>query len=47
MWRAVLALIVKELLAVLKDPKSRMVLIVPPLIQLIVFGYAVSMGVEG
>lgn len=42
MWRAVLALIVKELLAVLKDPKSRMVLIVPPLIQLIVFGYAAT-----
>jgi ABC-2 type transport system permease protein len=42
MWRAVLALIVKELLAVLKDPRSRMVLIVPPLIQLVVFGYAAT-----
>jgi ABC-2 type transport system permease protein len=42
MWRAVLALIVKELLAVLKDPRSRMVLVVPPLIQLIVFGYAAT-----
>lgn len=42
MWRAVLALIVKELLAVLKDPRSRMVLIVPPLLQLIVFGYAAT-----
>lgn len=42
MWQAVRALIVKELLAVLKDPKSRMVLIVPPLIQLIVFGYAAT-----
>ncbi len=42
MWQAVLALIVKELLAVLKDPRSRMVLIVPPLIQLIVFGYAAT-----
>ncbi|EQD36035.1 ABC-2 type transporter, partial [mine drainage metagenome] len=42
MWRAVFALIIKELLAVLKDPKSRMVLIVPPLLQLIVFGYAAT-----
>jgi drug efflux transport system permease protein len=42
MWRQVLALIVKELLAVLRDPKSRSVLIGPPLIQLIVFGYAAS-----
>jgi ABC-2 type transport system permease protein len=42
MWRQVLALIVKELLAVLRDNKSRMVLIGPPLIQLIVFGYAAT-----
>jgi drug efflux transport system permease protein len=42
MWRAVLALVIKELLAVLKDPRSRLVLIVPPLIQLIVFGYAAT-----
>ena len=42
MWRQVLALIVKELLAVLRDPKSRMVLIGPPLIQLMVFGYAAT-----
>jgi ABC-2 type transport system permease protein len=42
MWRRVLALIVKELLAVLKDAKSRVVLIGPPLIQLVVFGYAAS-----
>lgn len=37
-----LALILKELLAVLRDPRSRMVLIGPPLIQLIVFGYAAT-----
>lgn len=42
MWHRVLALIFKELLAVLKDPKSRIVLIGPPLIQLIVFGYAAT-----
>jgi drug efflux transport system permease protein len=42
MWRRILALLVKELLAVLKDKKSRVVLIGPPLIQLVVFGYAAS-----
>jgi ABC-2 type transport system permease protein len=42
MWRQVLALIVKELLAVLRDGKSRMVLIGPPLIQLLVFGYGAT-----
>ncbi len=42
MWRPILALIVKELLAVLKDAKSRVVLVGPPLIQLMVFGYAAT-----
>ncbi len=37
-----IGLIIKELLALLKDKKSRVVLIAPPLIQLIVFGYAAS-----
>jgi ABC-2 type transport system permease protein len=32
----------KEFLALLRDKKSRMVLIVPPIIQLLVFGYAAS-----
>lgn len=42
MGRQVLALVLKELLAVLRDARSRMVLIGPPLIQLIVFGYAAT-----
>ena len=42
MLHRVLALVVKELLAVLKDAKSRMVLIGPPIIQLVVFGYAAT-----
>ena len=32
----------KEFLALLKDPRSRFVLIVPPIIQLLVFGYAAT-----
>ena len=38
----ILALTIKELLAVLKDKKSRIVLIVPPILQLLVFGYAAT-----
>ena len=46
MWRQVLALIVKELLAVLRDAKSRSVLISPPLVMLILFGYAATYDLD-
>ena len=38
----ILALSIKELLTILKDKRSRFVLIVPPMLQLFVFGYAAS-----
>lgn len=38
----IIALVVKEFLSLLKDPKSRTVIILPPLIQLFVFGYAAT-----
>ncbi|WP_439498100.1 ABC transporter permease [Bosea sp. (in: a-proteobacteria)] len=38
----ILALIRKELLAILKDPKSRISLIGPPIIQCLIFGYAAT-----
>lgn len=41
LWR-ILALIRKELLAVLGDPKSRFSLIVPPILQCLIFGYAAT-----
>lgn len=46
MWQRLLALICKEFLALLKDPKSRAVLIVPPMVQLLVFGYAASFDLK-
>ena len=46
MWHQIFALIVKELLAILKDPKSRTVLIGPPLIQLLIFGYAATFDLD-
>jgi ABC-2 type transport system permease protein len=45
MWRRLKALVKKELLAMLRDPKSRIVLIGPPIIQLFVFSYAATLDV--
>ncbi len=42
MLQRVWALLIKEFLAVLKDKRSRVVLVVPPLIQTLVFGYAAT-----
>lgn len=42
MWQRIYALLIKEFLSLVKDKKSRFVLIVPPLFQLFVFGYAAS-----
>jgi len=38
----IIALSIKELLAVLKDKRGRIVLVVPPILQLLVFGYAAT-----
>lgn len=38
----ILALTRKELLAILKDPRSRIVLFLPPIMQSLIFGYAAS-----
>jgi len=42
MLASIYALLIKEFLALIKDKKSRFVLIVPPIIQLFVFGYAAT-----
>lgn len=46
MWNRIRALIGKEFLAVWKDKKSRGVIIGPPLLQLLVFGYAATFDVN-
>ncbi len=38
----ILALIRKEFLAVLKDPRSRFIIFLPPILQSMIFGYAAS-----
>jgi ABC-2 type transport system permease protein len=46
MFNRIRALIIKELLALLRDKKSRMVLIVPPLVQLFIFSFAATQEVK-
>jgi ABC-2 type transport system permease protein len=40
------ALILKELLAILRDKRSRLLLVVPPLMQMIVFSFAATLEVK-
>src|SRR5512135_223123 len=42
MFRRIQALMTKEFLALLKDKRSRVVVFVPPILQLLVFGYAAT-----
>jgi ABC-2 type transport system permease protein len=42
MFNRIWTLVIKELLAILRDPKGRSVLIGPPLVQLMIFSFAVT-----
>jgi len=46
MWERIKEIIKKEFFQTLRDPRSRGLLLGPPMIQLIIFGYAVNMDVE-
>ncbi|QSR87107.1 ABC transporter permease [Candidatus Methylacidiphilum infernorum] len=41
-WNRIIGLVIKEILVFVRDPRSRFVLIVPPVIQMFVFGYAAT-----
>lgn len=45
-WTRLRALIFKELLAILRDPKSRVIIVVPPIVQLVVFSFAATLEVR-
>ncbi len=45
-WERIKTLVVKELWAVWRDPKSRTMLIVPPMIQLVLFSFAATLEVK-
>jgi ABC-2 type transport system permease protein len=46
MWHRIFALIIKELITVWRDKRSRFVLVVPPLIQLFIFSFAATLDVK-
>ncbi len=46
MWERIKEIIRKEFLQTLRDPRMRALLLGPPLIQLVIFGYAVNLDVE-
>jgi ABC-2 type transport system permease protein len=46
MFRKIRYLLVKELIQTLRDKKMRMLLIFPPIFQLIIFGYAANLDVK-
>src|ERR1700722_13665511 len=46
MWNRIITLIWKELLAVLRDSKSRFSIFMPPLIQLFIFTFAATLDVK-
>jgi ABC-2 type transport system permease protein len=46
MGKRIVALMIKEFLALLRDRKSRVVVFVPPLVQLMVFGYAATFDLK-
>jgi ABC-2 type transport system permease protein len=46
MWERIREIIRKEFRQTLRDPRRRVLLFGPPLVQLIVFGYAVNLDVE-
>jgi ABC-2 type transport system permease protein len=45
-WPMIKALVIKEILAVWRDKKSRFVLVVPPLIQLLILSHAATLDVS-
>jgi ABC-2 type transport system permease protein len=45
MWGRIRALVVKEMLAVWRDKRSRLAIIGPPLVQLVLFSYAATLDV--
>lgn len=45
-WERIREMVIKELKQTLREPRMRAALIMPPMIQLLVFGYAVNLDVE-
>src|ERR1041384_3983410 len=46
MWARILVIVRKEFRQALREPRMRVLLFVPPLLQLVLFGYAVNLDVD-
>jgi ABC-2 type transport system permease protein len=46
MWERILVILQKEFRQALREPRMRVLLFVPPLMQLVIFGYAVNLDVD-
>jgi len=46
MWGRLRAMVVKELWAILRDPRARIILFLPPIVQLFIFGFAGTLEVK-
>ena len=46
MWERIFVILRKELIQALREPRMRVQLFVPPMVQLIVFGFAVNLDVD-
>jgi ABC-2 type transport system permease protein len=46
MWERIRVILRKEFIQMLRDPRMRILLFVPPVVQLLVFGFAVNMDVD-
>ena len=46
MWNRIYALIFKELMQAVRDPKTRFSLLMPPVIQLLIFTFAATLDVK-
>jgi ABC-2 type transport system permease protein len=46
MWNRIRCIILKEFFQTLRDPRTRALLFGPPILQLILFGYAVNLDIE-
>jgi ABC-2 type transport system permease protein len=46
MWERIYTVLLKEFRSVLRDPRMRMVILVLPVVQTLIFGYAVSLDVR-
>jgi ABC-2 type transport system permease protein len=46
MWERIRVILRKELIQALREPRMRVLLFVPPMVQLIVFGFAVNLDVD-